>query len=1309
MRSTPQKERKGDRVSLVARRWTPGGLACLCALAGSLGLGAAPAAAAVPTQIGGESGSAPGELDVVGGVGVNQENGDVYATSRNDGRVEKFTSEGTLLAEWRGSGGGFGEAEAVAVDNSLTSLSRGDVYVVDVKRERVQKFGPNGEFLLMFGGRVNENGSNICLAGEKCVSGVEGTGNGEFTMKVHPTQGGEGKGIAVGPAGEVYVADETRVQEFSSAGAYLKTVVEAPVEREFCAGGFNAGPLAVDAGGDVYAEPPETGSRSTGCRGGGLQKYSPSGSVIQTLLPGYGKTEVGTIALDSAGDVFAEVRQPGNRVLEFNSSGVELGKFGAGEPGSFEGMAWGETIKRLYIADSGSGNSLLRLVAVPPPGALIVKGTEAAGAIEPTTANADATVNPENHATSYRVEYGLTSGYGASAPAPEGSLAASFEEDPVAVPLTKLRPATTYHYRIVATDSEGHVSAGPDQTFQTLPAVSIDLETVSAVASTSATLEGELNPLGAPASYRIEYDTTPYTPGEAPHGTVAAEGSLSAGNGNVSIGSPHLQGLKPHTVYHFRVVALDEREGVRYTVEGPDRVFTTQAIGSTLTLPDGRAWELVSPANKHGALIFRVDQNPSAIEASPDGSAITYVAGAPTEVEGSQGFLSLEQLMSRRGAGGWSTRDIGTIKDVPAGDDRVRGEYMFFTPDLSSSLVEQVNATTTLLSGEASERTPYLRSEGGCEAPQAEGGCYLPLVTSREPFADVPAGTQFGANPDNSGAPNAITAVAASPDLRHVVLGATTELIKGAPAEGLYEWTAAKPPAERLQPVSVLPNGEFVKASDVGSDIVGIGARVANGRGAVSSDGTRIFWDEGRYMRDTLKGETLEIADDERSFEFAFQFATGAITGPQRMSREFFTNDNDLYECEILEVNGKDRCNLTDLTPTPTSRLSEAPEVMWQLTGVSEDGSYVYYVANGVFAAGASRGTCDLTEGREEGFCNLYVRHNGVTTFVAQLAGADSADWAPDGTIRAHPLEKLTARTSPDGRYLAFVSHMSLTGYDNRDAVGGQADQEVFLYDASRPLSEGKPGVPDNPACVSCNPTGARPLGESTLPGWTATGVSGEATYQSRYLSDEGRMFFESNDALVSQDVNGAQDVYEFEPAGLGSCTAASPSFGTSSGGCVSLISSGSSPTESSFVDASESGNDVFFLTDEKLVPEDADTAVDLYDARVCTSAAPCPGPPVDTPECTTTDACRAAPAAQPAIFGAPSSATFAGAGNVGHATAPAPAAPPLTRAQKLARALRACRLDKRTRRRTLCERTAHRRYGAVSVRGAHRGKRSRR
>ncbi len=85
-----------------------------------------------------------------------------------------------------------------------------------------------------------------------------------------------------------------------------------------------------------------------------------------------------------------------------------------------------------------------------------------------------------------------------------------------------------------------------------------------------------------------------------------------------------------------------------------------------------------------------------------------------------------------------------------------------------------------------------------------------------------------------------------------------------------------------------------------------------------------------------------------------------------------------------------------------------------------------------------------------------------------------------------------------------------------------------------------------------------------------------------RNLSADGqRVFFETAQGLVDADTNGKADVYMW------------------SDGELSLISTGKSGEESEFIDASTSGDDVFFTTREQLVGVDVDDQVDVYDARV--------------------------------------------------------------------------------------------------------------
>jgi hypothetical protein len=358
---------------------------------------------------------------------------------------------------------------------------------------------------------------------------------------------------------------------------------------------------------------------------------------------------------------------------------------------------------------------------------------------------------------------------------------------------------------------------------------------------------------------------------------------------------------------------------------------------------------------------------------------------------------------------------------------------------------------------------------------------------------------------------------------------------------------------------------------------------------------------------------------------------------------------------------------------------------------------------------------------------------------IASLSALDAPDWAGDGTR----LLNLTARVSPSGRYVAFMSERELTGYDNRDAGAAALkieptphDEEVFLYDSS---GEG------SLACPSCNPDPEhRPTGildyeeagegngpiidptervwngrwlAASIPAWTALNTV-EAPYQSRYLLDNGRLFFNSVDPLVEGDVNrrheqipgsgeaevGVTDVYEYEPGGVGSCAATA---------CVSLLSSGTFERESAFLDASVSGDDVFFLTAQRLISTDLDEAADVYDARVCTAASPCivPPPPPAAP-CGSEEACRGGGASSVPAFGSvtsealrPPSVSQVRTLPSKEEAAPTKKAKPLTRAQKLKRALASCRKKHKhaKAKRHACERQARHKYGSKHKSGAKR------
>jgi len=724
---------------------------------------------------------------------------------------------------------------------------------------------------------------------------------------------------------------------------------------------------------------------------------------------------------------------------------------------------------------------------------------------------------------------------------------------------------------------------------------SVDGESVAGVVATSATLQAQINPNGTDTTYYFQYgqDTSYGINLPSPPGIDAG-----AGESDQSI-TVQPQGLQPDTTYHYRVVAVNKYG----TVAGPDHAFTTQVANPLAELPDGRAYEQVSPPNKDGADVLGISLNAYGLtQASEDGDAIAYhVKQAFAEPQASS---AVNTYVARRGSGGWYTQDITTPNPTPPGTRLISnraGEYEAFSADLSRALLYPRNPEPTPLSTEAPAGfvVPYLRDD--------LSGSYIPLIT-----------TKPGVPPEQF--ENRYLLEGASKDLSHVVFRALLGPgSPGSPAEPLLEWANGQ-----LQTVSVLPDKERVEG-DI--PFCGSGER----RCPLSAvDGSRVYWTDGThlYVRDIDTQTTVQVDIDAPSDcgSHGGQFLIANADG----SKAFFTCAEGVHAGDLYEH---------DLNAEQTTELARGAGIQG-VVGASEDGSYVYFVATGALS-----GATKSTGGGEPiaGEDNLYLWHEGAGSplvFIATLSGADSPDWAQP---RNRP--GLSARVAPHGRWLAFMSQASLTGYDNLDASSGEPDEEVFVYDADS----------GRLACASCDPSGGRPAGRliphalgslvwegqwlaASIPTWTAYAQS-SSLYQSRFLSDSGRLFFNSTDALVAQDINGKQDVYEWEPSGVGSCE--------DTGGCVYLISKGTGSADSEFLDASESGNDVFFLTRDRLVAQDVDGNYDVYDARVCTTDEPCPAQPAaELPACASGDACRAAPTPQPQIFGPPASATLVGAGN---------------------------------------------------------------
>jgi len=681
-------------------------------------------------------------------------------------------------------------------------------------------------------------------------------------------------------------------------------------------------------------------------------------------------------------------------------------------------------------------------------------------------------------------------------------------------------------------------------------------ESVSHVTASDAVVSAKLDPNGHAARYTVQvlpqstYEANGHSfegASESPLGGGVAQPSGGLQQISVSVGP-----LDPETSYVYRVVASSEcaSGGPPCQVEGEAKQFRTFPA-ATVALPDGRAWELVSPAQKNAGQVLPAAPNiKSCGEAGcsedfskPGGTAFHFPmqsapAGDAVSFEGTNfgsggGILENQYIARRDPAAGWQV-----VNPTPALFNG--GSYESVSLTLGAAVFEQ--SGVPLVPGAPSTNL-YVQATNSPFVPN-------PILVA-DPAHRTPdqLRLQFaGASPDASriyfSANDALTADAED--------GGTNKL-------NLYEWQAGQ-----IALVNVLPGGE----TEAG---VSIAPPSAN---PVSVDGSRVFFSTAGgqvFLREG--GNTVQIPGGGK-------FLSAAENG-----RRALLSNGYLYDVESAGA--------TDLT--------EGKGGFQGLLGQDDDLDVAYFIDTAVLGVNGDKNA----QGQEPqlGANNLYVWKVGEPAhFVAKLAVSDNEPAAATGPTvvdwATNPANR-TAEASPNGRYLAFGSRQPLTGYDNvgpctqvsitgnvpKHYVAGRCP-EAYLYDSKS----------DQLICASCNPTGASPLGWTVL----RRNFRGENFPQPRYLTDDGRFYFDTEDSLSPRDTNdGVEDVYQWEPSSVGGCES-----GFSSGGCVSLISGGRGPSDSNLVTVNEGGPgapgglDVFFTTRDRLAPRDRDDLIDLYDAR---------------------------------------------------------------------------------------------------------------
>ncbi|MEA2444542.1 MAG: hypothetical protein QOJ12_1834, partial [Thermoleophilales bacterium] len=237
----------------------------------------------------------------------------------------------------------------------------------------------------------------------------------------------------------------------------------------------------------------------------------------------------------------------------------------------------GEQIK--YFSTDKAGNAegvkTSATADVSAPAAKPVVATGAASGVTAGEATLHGTVNPEGDATGYHFEYGTSTGYGQQAPASDAPVGSDSTDHAESVDISGLAPGTTYHFRIVATNSAGP-SNGSDQIFTTSAAPSAPAEPAASapgamtlpasdVGRTTATALGSVNPNGQATSYHFDYGTS------VAYGTTTPDQSAGGGS-STQPATAALTGLARGTTYHYRIVATNSAG----STSGGDQTFTTQ-------------------------------------------------------------------------------------------------------------------------------------------------------------------------------------------------------------------------------------------------------------------------------------------------------------------------------------------------------------------------------------------------------------------------------------------------------------------------------------------------------------------------------------------------------------------------------------------------------------------------------------------------------------------------------------------------------------------------------------------------------------
>lgn len=842
------------------------------------------------------------------------------------------------------------------------------------------------------------------------VTQFGGTGSGAEQMSAPG-------GVAVDPgSGDVYVADtgNNRIDKYSPTGTHLLSwgwgVSDGKSELEtctsFCEGGYagaGAGQLnevvgvAVDpTSGDVYA---------LNRRDGQIQRFTAGGAFVETF-GGYGPATdhlgarvaaLNSFAIDPAGNVY--VGDPfKSRIAKYDSAGTFVEAISI-EPGPLTVDPAGD----LYVATTGGETVHIFKPDGTPKGDLSLHESFGARAlaINPANGNLIAEVTSGfEKATTYALkeinaanELVATTQIPGMLPPPSGFEALSFGlAAGAAASFPEHEPGAVYIADMIADHVLVRAAGKPG-------APRIEGLEVGALSTNYADIAAALNPRGLATEYFVAWGSSPAYGNVSP----ATPGQLSAGFETESVGV-HLTGLLAGATYHYKLVAKNA-EGTR---ESTDQTFTTYPVGGPLGLPDGRAYEMVSPIEKGNNDV----EDRGGIEqrgvAGTGESGITYTAlnGLPGSESGALAVANA----ARRSPTGWASTAVSP-QDINQ-TTLLTAPPVMFSNDLTKVLVgSRVDLTGNAPAG--LNLYVHTLSPSSYQLVTPEG-----------------SGNLFAWEPRN--------AVGASNDFSHVFFQAYEKLTPDSP-EGftlkLYEWDGSQLRNVGIMPGETTPAAEGVTAYEPERHPVSeSGSAVVFGSAAIGT--VQVFRREG--------GETVEVSapnpgvvdpEGAKAATFVGASADGSsvfFTSRGTLTDDAYTGESpggetdlapNLYRYDIASG------ELTDLT---IDEASERGAAVGNAI-VAANGQAAYFVAEGVLDPGATLGSP-----------NLYRwSQGGGVEFIATLSPSDPI---------VQSGETPEAVTDENGDAVVFVSRAGLAG-----RAGAAGIPEIYHWSVSEGL-----------ACASC-------------------------------------------------------------------------------------------------------------------------------------------------------------------------------------------------------------------------------------------------